>query len=101
MAEHDFVKGDGSGCVISIDASPGSPTTEVAGVNRWRKSLHVRISAEAKDGAANEELVRFLSELLSVPRRDVTVIRGQRSTRKLVRVPGDPEIIASKLMEGL
>jgi uncharacterized protein (TIGR00251 family) len=101
MVEHDFARRDGEGCVISVDVTPGAASTEITGVNRWRRSLKVKIAAEARDGAANEELARFLSELLDAPRREVAVVRGHRSTRKVVRVPGDPESVASRLLEAI
>lgn len=73
--------------MIWIDASPGAATTEIEGVNRWRMALQVRIGAQAREGEANTELVRFLSERLDVPRRKVNIVRGGRSSTKLVRVP--------------
>ncbi len=101
MKGHDFVRRDGGKVIVSIDATPGASRTEVTGVNRWRGSLQIRLAAEAKEGAANEELVRFLSEVLGVPRRDVEIARGHRSTRKSVRVPGEPDAVAKRLLEGL
>ena len=40
------------------------------------------------EGAANRALVEFLAELLGVPKRDITIVRGERGRQKLVQVRG-------------
>ncbi len=97
MGRRGFVEPSGGGCRIWIDASPGAQETAVEGVNEWRKALQVRIGAQPREGEANEELVRFLSERLGVPRKDVVIVRGARSGTKLVEVPLSPEEAARRL----
>ena len=48
----------------------------------------MRLAAPPVDGAANEALIAFLSEALDVPRRDLTLVSGERSRDKRVRVEG-------------
>ncbi len=74
------------GCLIWIDASPGASKTEAAGVNAWRKALQIRIAAQPREGEANEELVRFISEALSIPRKGIEIISGHRSSSKVLMV---------------
>jgi hypothetical protein len=51
------------------------------------------------DGAANEELIRFVAERLSLPRRAVRVVAGQTSRRKVIEVDGlSPIEIEAKLV---
>jgi len=40
------------------------------------------------DGAANDELARFIAKQLSVPRGAVSIARGQAARRKIVTVDG-------------
>ena len=87
MDRRDFLEPCADGCRIWIDASPGAQRSAVEGVNQWRMALQVRVGAEARDGEANEELVRFLAERLDVPRRKVVIVRGERSSTKVVEVP--------------
>jgi uncharacterized protein (TIGR00251 family) len=42
------------------------------------------VGAPADDGKANAELVRFLAEVLGVPRRSVQILRGRTSRSKVV-----------------
>jgi len=97
MERRDFLEPSGDGCRIWIDASPGAPRSEVTGINRWRKALQVRIGAQPKDGAANDELVRFLAERLDVPRRRVRLIKGERSSTKVLDIPLSVDEVRSRL----
>ncbi len=51
-------------------------------------ALRVRIAAPPVDGAANEELMRFLARALGVPTRAVEIIGGHTSKNKRVRLYG-------------
>ncbi|MGD9963717.1 MAG: DUF167 domain-containing protein [Thermoplasmata archaeon] len=97
MDRKDFVEPCGEGCRIWIDASPGADRSEVQGVNQWRKALQVRVGAQAREGEANAELVRFLAERLDVPRRKVEIVKGERSSTKLVEVPLTVEEVRRRL----
>lgn len=97
MERRDFLEPHGDGCRVWIDASPGAATSEVEGVNQWRMALRVRIGAQPKDGAANDELVRFLAERLRVPRRSVVLVKGERSSTKVVEVPLGPDEVRRRL----
>ena len=46
----------------------------------------MRVAAPPVDGAANEELTRFLARALEVPARAVEIIGGHTSKTKRVRV---------------
>jgi hypothetical protein len=87
MTSKGFARVHESGCTLTIDASPGASRSEVVGANRWRGALRVKIAAAAREGEANEELVRFLAEKLSVPRKSIRILSGERSSIKTVLVP--------------
>jgi hypothetical protein len=53
-------------------------------------ALVVQLAAPPVDGAANAELVEALAAALSVPRRDVVLVRGESARTKLVEVRGLP-----------
>ena len=72
--------------VLDLHVQPGAKRTEVAGTHGDR--LRIRLAAPPVDGAANDELVRFLAEAFGVPRRNVTIVTGATARRKRVRVEG-------------
>jgi uncharacterized protein (TIGR00251 family) len=51
-------------------------------------ALLVRLAAAPVDGAANDELIALLAKTLKVPRRDITIVTGERSRSKRVRIAG-------------
>jgi uncharacterized protein (TIGR00251 family) len=61
-------------------------------------ALLVRIAAAPVDGAANDELIDVLCDVLDVPKRAVSILSGERSRQKRIQIEGlTNELIASKL----
>ena len=73
-------------CTLELKIIPNAPRNEIAG---WLGSaLKIKIHAPALEGRANDELLEFLAEKLGVHRRDVTLLRGDKSRQKIVQVAG-------------
>jgi uncharacterized protein (TIGR00251 family) len=51
-------------------------------------AVEIALAEPPVDGAANEELVRFVAGVLGVRKRDVELVRGETSREKLVAVAG-------------
>jgi uncharacterized protein (TIGR00251 family) len=49
-------------------------------------ALLVRLAAAPVDGAANAELIALIARALHLPRRDITIVSGERSRSKRIRV---------------
>ncbi|MEI6211610.1 MAG: DUF167 domain-containing protein [bacterium] len=74
------------GCILTIKATPRASRTEIARAEAaW---LRIRLQAPPVDGRANEALTEFLSGQLDLPRRAITVVAGETSRIKKVRVAG-------------
>ena len=50
--------------------------------------LLVRLAAPPVEGAANAALIELLASLTGCPKRDVTIVAGQKSREKRVRIAG-------------
>ncbi len=73
-------------CTLELKVIPNAPRNEIAG---WLGSaLKVKVHAPALEGRANDELLDFLAETLGLPRRSVTLLRGDKSRQKVVRISG-------------
>ncbi len=73
-------------CTLDLKTIPNAPRSEIAG---WLgDALKVKVHAPALEGRANDALLEFLAEKLSLPRRAVTLVRGDKSRHKVVRVVG-------------
>ena len=81
------VDADGS-LTLTIHAQPGAKRTEVVGIHGQgsQAGLRLRLAAPPVDGKANAELLRFLADAFGVPLRNVTLLRGEGSRRKTVRI---------------
>jgi len=97
MTSESCVKDHGGFSTITIEASPGASKTEISGTNPWRAAVKIRIAAQPKEGEANAELIRFLAETLSVPANEVEIIKGERSSLKVIRVHADADKVRSLL----
>jgi hypothetical protein len=76
---------------------PRAATTALAG--RHGDALKIKIAAPPVDGAANEELIRFLAERLGVPRNTIAITAGESSRRKTVAIAGMETAAALRLLE--
>jgi len=74
---------------FSVHVQPRASRTEVVGIHGT--ALKIRIAAPPVEGAANDELVRFLSSIFAVSRRDVRILAGGSSRLKVVEILGVTE----------
>lgn len=83
-------------CTLALKAIPNAPRTEVVG---WLgDALKVKVHAPPVEGRANAALCAFLADTLGLPRRAVTVLRGDTSRLKTVRIDGlDLAAVKTKL----
>ncbi len=73
-------------CTLELKTIPNAPRDEIAG---WLgDALKVKVHAPALEGRANDALLEFLADKLGVHRRDVTLLRGDKSRHKAVRIAG-------------
>ena len=71
---------------FSVRVQPRASQSALAG--EMDGALKLRVAAPPVDGAANEELIRWLAKFFSVPRAQVTIISGETAKQKIVRVSG-------------
>jgi len=87
------------GVLIDVRVIPRAKRSGLAG-SRGAAVL-VRLQAPPVDGSANAELVEVLAAVLGVTRREVTIVAGERSRQKRVKVSGiDAATAAARLGKG-
>jgi uncharacterized protein (TIGR00251 family) len=77
------------GVFVPVRVIPRAGRSGIAGARDG--ALLVRLNAAPVEGAANAELVEVLAEALGVPKRAVSIVSGDRSRQKRVRVAGVTE----------
>jgi hypothetical protein len=71
---------------LAVKVTPNAPRTEVVG---WLDDgLKIKVHAPPVEGRANEVLCAFLAETLGLPRRSVSVLRGETSRQKIIHISG-------------
>jgi uncharacterized protein (TIGR00251 family) len=77
------------GVEVPVRVAPKAKRSALAG--RWRQALKVQVAAVPREGRANDELCAFLARLFGVPRRRVSVRKGEKSKDKIILVAGIEE----------
>jgi uncharacterized protein len=80
----DAIADTPGGCLIQLKVIPRAPQTMIDGMRGG--ALLVKLSAPPVEGQANESLLRFMASICDVPRRAVSLTRGEKSRQKVVRV---------------
>jgi uncharacterized protein (TIGR00251 family) len=70
---------------IPVKVIPRAAKTECSGFLE-DGSLKIKLAAVPDKGKANAELRRFLAELFEIDHREVSIVSGETSPRKLVRL---------------
>ena len=80
-----WLRADGDAAsLLDVAAQPGAKRSEISGLHDG--ALRVRIAAPALDGRGNAALCAWLAERVGVAQRSVSVVLGEKSRRKLVRI---------------
>ena len=74
------------GASAAVRVTPRAGRTAFAGVREG--AILVRLAAAPVEGAANEALLAFLAESLHLPKRDITIVAGERGRTKRIVVSG-------------
>lgn len=81
-----YLRESPEGVELTLMVVPRSSVNALAGVHG--EALKLKVTAPPVDSAANAEVVRFLAEILDVPRGAVRLVRGATRRHKQVRIVG-------------
>ncbi len=79
-----FLRIQDGAVILALKVQPRASRNEIAG--QLGNELKLKITAPPVDSAANESVIEFLAAHLILPRRCVTLVRGQTSTHKTIRL---------------
>ncbi len=75
---------DDGGAVLVLHIQPGAKQTGFAGPHG--EAMKIRLAAPPVDGKANAALCAFLADFCGVPKSAVTLLSGETSRAKRVRI---------------
>jgi uncharacterized protein len=91
--------GDGR-CVLDLQVIPGARKDEIVGIHG--DALKLKTAAPPVEGAANDQIVRYLSrQVLSLSRGAVHIISGEHSRRKRVEIQAPAAQVLAALQKHL
>ncbi|NLV26034.1 MAG: YggU family protein [Methanomicrobiales archaeon] len=77
------------GIIIALEVTTGSKKPRFPdGFNSWRSAIGIAVKAPPVDGKANKAIVELIAEVLHIPKQSITIISGQTSTLKKVKIQG-------------
>lgn len=85
------------GWLIAVHAQPGAKKSVVAGLHG--EALKIRVAAPPVEGKANDALTAFVAKALGLPRRTVSIVKGESSREKLLLIT-DPATDPTRLLPG-
>lgn len=71
---------------LAVHARPGAKRNAVVGLHDG--ALKLAVSAPPVDGKANDAITSFIAESMRLPGRNVAVVSGQTSRRKVLSIAG-------------
>jgi len=74
------------GVRFEVRVQPRSSRNQIVGEQSG--ALKVKLTAPPVDGEANASLLIFLAGYFGIPRKDITLLRGESSRTKLVEIKG-------------
>ncbi|MDR3614299.1 MAG: DUF167 domain-containing protein [Candidatus Obscuribacterales bacterium] len=94
-----FIRNHSNGIILDVYVQPGSRSSIITGLHGSR--LKIKLAARAVEGAANEALCEFISELVQRPKSSITLISGQKARSKSIFIDGDADQLAKQFRQYL
>lgn len=69
-----------------VKVSPRSKRSGIVGIEN--DTIKIALKSPPVEGRANKELIEILSEKLKVPKKNIRILRGEKSRKKLIEVTG-------------
>lgn len=75
------------------------PNARKRSIARTQAGITVRLTVMSLEGRANEELIRYLSDIFKVKRSAIRILRGEKARRKVLEIPIDEKLLQTLLGE--
>lgn len=74
----------GNSIILSLHIQPRASRNEVCGIHD--NALKIKLTSPPVDGAANRLCREFLADILGVPKSAVSIVAGETSRHKRIRI---------------
>lgn len=84
LDEFPFIQQQGNTILLSVYIQANANETTIVGLHDDR--LKIKIATLPVDGKANKVLCDFIAKQFSVPKKNVTIIKGDTARKKLLKI---------------
>lgn len=82
---------------VKLLIKPSSAVSVVCGI--YRDRIKIKLNSVPEKGKANKELINFISNKTGIPKKNIKIVAGERSSYKEISVNHDKSLdVASKLL---
>jgi uncharacterized protein len=74
-----------SKAILHVYVKPNAKQSKIVGKDD--RGLIIALKAKPQDGAANEELIRYLAEICGTPKSKIILLRGATARIKQIELP--------------
>jgi hypothetical protein len=71
--------------ILTVYAKPNAKKTALLHITQ--EAMHIALHAKPQEGEANKELMAFISKLFKIPKTKITLLRGDTSRHKQLKLP--------------
>ncbi len=87
-----------SGVELAVAVMPRASRCAFSGIHN--NALRIKVTSPPVENEANLQLCAMIAQKLGIPRRQVSIIRGVRSRKKVVRIEGmSAQEVSEKLLQ--
>jgi len=102
MTQRDYKLHNGKkGAALAVRVTPRASKNQIVGALN-DGTVKIRITAAPTEGQANDELIKFLSDVLDVAKSRIEIVAGNTGRDKLISVLDmDAETLHKKIVENI
>ena len=71
--------------ILSVRVVPNKPESRIVDTSD-DGTIRIEVKSQPIEGKANQELIKFLANLLNVNKNQVIIVRGANSRNKLIKI---------------
>src|SRR6266850_3518449 len=81
---------------LKVHVIPNARRNELSAISR--EEIRLKVRAQAQDGKANAEVIRFLAEFIDCRKSRIAIKKGEKTRIKIIEIAGiNPEAVWGKL----
>lgn len=102
MGQRNYHLHDGKkGAAIAVRVTPRSSRNQIVGVLH-DGTIKIHVTAAPTEGEANDALIKFLSDVLGIPKSRIDIVAGATGRDKLISVLDmDADVLHKKIVENI